>query len=105
MVYLVDTSFVDRAQLREFTRLLEHDAFPRMRSAGATLEQYRSTSPVVGEPIEIEVTWSFPTLAVWNEIRRALVLDPGYYACAEAMAALRTGGRRRFLTPVMALEG
>ncbi len=95
--YMVDTSIVDRAQLLAFDRLLMDDAIPRMRAAGATLEDYRTTSIVVGEPVEVELTWSFPGLTAWNEIRRTLVLDPGYYACAEQLAGLRVGGRRRFL--------
>jgi hypothetical protein len=45
------------------------------------------------------VTWSFEDYAAWNEIRRRLVLDPRWYEYGRAVAALRSGGTRRFLHP------
>ena len=96
MMYLVDTVSVEPVKLGAYLETLQLQALPLYTSAGAALEYCRTTATDLGELVEVEVAWSFADNAPWNDIRRTLVLDPRYYQCAQALAALRTGGSRRF---------
>jgi hypothetical protein len=44
----------------------------------------------------VQTVFSCPGFEAWNVIRRNLVLDPRWYACAERLRALGRGGTRRF---------
>jgi len=96
MIYLVDTIEVDPADLVRYVGVLEGEMVPLMLRAGATFEHCRTTDPDLGQPVTVQIAWSFADLPAWNVIRRNLVLDPGWYACAEVLAALRRDGTRRF---------
>lgn len=104
MIAVVDTAVVASDDLDEYLGLLRTRVVPTMTGAGATLTSCRTTAADIGEPVEVQVTWSCPDLAAWNEIRRALVLDPGYYEYAAALAGLRLRGTRRFAWPVAGLD-
>lgn len=104
MIAVVDTAVVAPGDLDRFLGLLRTRVVPTMTGAGATLTSCRATSAEIGEPVEVQVTWSCPDLDSWNEIRRALVLDPGYYEYAAALAGLRLRGTRRFTRPVAGLD-
>ena len=99
MIFLVDTVVVEPGHVDAYLALLESQVKPLMVRSGATFESCRTTSPTFGRPVDIQVTWSCADNAAWNEIRRDLVLDPGYYEYAEALRALRIGGTRRFYRP------
>lgn len=104
MIAVVDTAIVPPDRLGEYLDLLRARVVPTMTGAGATLDSCRATSPDIGQPVEVQVTWSCADLAAWNEIRRTLVLDPGYYEYAALLAGLRLGGSRRFTRPVAGID-
>jgi len=99
-MYLVDTVVVDEDAVAGYVSLLETSAVPLYRAAGATLEYCRVTDAGLGEPVEVQLAWSFADNTAWNEIRRTLILDPAYYQCAAALAERRRGGTRRFMRAV-----
>lgn len=103
-MFLVDTVSVDPARVDEYVEVLRTRVVPLMTGAGAAYESCRVTAAGIGEPVEVQVTWSFADLVAWNAIRCALVVDPRYYECAASLASLRTGGTRRFLEPVPAMH-
>lgn len=103
-MYLVDTVSVDPARLEEYVEVLRARVVPVMTGAGAGYESCRVTSAEIGEPVELQVVWSFADNVAWNEIRCALVVDPRYYEYAALLAALRLGGTRRFQRPVPAVD-
>ena len=47
-----------------------------MTDAGASFVSCATTSSEIGEPVCIQVTWSFDDHVHWDEIRKNLVLDP-----------------------------
>jgi hypothetical protein len=49
--------------------------------------------------VDVQVVWSFDDHEQWNVVRKNLVLDPRWYEYAGRIAALRTGGTRRFYHP------
>jgi hypothetical protein len=96
MLLLVDTVRVAPSRSDEYLRLIETDAVPIMRDAGATLVSCWRTSADLGEDVDILVVWSVGDHARWNETRRNLVLDPRWHRYARTAARLRNGGTRRF---------
>jgi hypothetical protein len=100
MVHLVDTVEVEPGRLDEYLRAVEHLGVPVMTDAGASFVACATTAADLGEAITVQVTWSFSDHEQWNEIRRALVLDPRWHEYGGRLAALRTGGTRRFFHPV-----
>jgi hypothetical protein len=104
VIYLVDTVEVDSADATRYVDTVESEMAPLMEEAGATFEHCRSSSAELGEPVTVQTTWSFTGLPAWNAIRRDLVLDPRWYACAEVLAGLRRSGTRRFFPTASAAE-
>lgn len=102
MLYLVDTVTVKASDAERYLRLVHERVRPSMVEAGASLEHCRRTDGDLGEPVEIQVTWSCADNEAWNVIRRNLVLDPRWYEAAAALAAMRLHGTRRFYRPAPA---
>lgn len=100
MVHLVDTVEVDGDHVDGYLAALQGLGIPVMTEAGASFVSCRATSRHLGENVCIEVVWAFEDHDSWNEIRKNLVLDPRVYEYGERIAALRTGGTRRFYYPV-----
>lgn len=105
MMYLVDTVVVETGRADEYLEVLRQRVVPTMTEAGAALAYCRSTSADVGQPVEIQLAWTFADNVAWNEIRRNLVLDPRYYAYAALLAPLRRSGTRRFYRSLPSIEG
>jgi hypothetical protein len=97
--YMVDTIQVRPSALDAYVALVHDVAVPVMTAAGASLVSCWTTSPALGEDVDVQVTWSFPDHVRWNEIRKNLVLDREWHALANSTAALRQGGARRFYYP------
>jgi hypothetical protein len=92
----VDTVEVAPDAVDEYCRTIEEELAPVMGQAGATFERCDRTTHGLGEPVWVQSVWSCPDFAAWNVIRRNLVLDPRWYACAERLRDLHRGGTRRF---------
>ena len=99
MVFVVDTVQVAPDRMVDYVQLIKQTAVPVMTEAGATFESCRTTSPALGEDVDVQVTWSCRDHVEWNEIRKNLVLDPRWHELARRAAELRAGGTRRFLYP------
>ena len=99
MPYVVDTIEVEPGRLASYLEVVEQLGVPVMTNAGATFVSCASTSAEIGENVDVQIVWSFDDHEQWNVIRRNLVLDPRWYEYAERIAALRTGGTRRFYYP------
>ncbi len=99
MVYLVDTVQLAAGDVDAYVELVTELQVPVMTEAGAAFVSCRATSPELGPEVDVQTTWSFADHASWNEIRKNLVLDPGWHRFAAAAAALRRGGTRRFYHP------
>jgi hypothetical protein len=97
--YIVDTVQVKPADLDAYVALVQSTAVPVMTRAGAGFVSCWATSPALGEDVDVQVTWSFPDHAAWNEIRKNLVLDRDWHALARTAQGLRSGGTRRFYYP------
>jgi len=104
-VYLVDTIEVAADRLEAYLELVETVGVPVMTEAGARLDRCTATSVALGEPVEIQIVWSFDDHGQWNEIRKNMVLDPRWYEYGRRGASLRTGGTRRFHYPTPAAGG
>jgi len=96
MLYMVDTVEVEPADADVYLAIVQTEMAPVMLEAGGTLEHARRTAKAIGQPVSVHITWSFADLPSWNTIRKNLVLDPRWYACAERLRSMRTGGTRRF---------
>jgi len=96
MLYLVDTVDVETGDADTYLGVVESDVVPVMVEAGAAFEHCRRTSGAIGQPVSVQITWSFADLARWNTVRKNLVLDPRWYASAERLRTMRIGGTRRF---------
>jgi len=97
--YMVDTIQVPPSRVDAYVALVHGVAVPVMTRAGATFESCRTTSPALGEDVDVQVTWSFADHVEWNLIRKNFVLDPAWHDLAARAVALRTGGTRRFYYP------
>jgi hypothetical protein len=100
MPYVVDTIAVDPRCLTPYLEAVGQLGVPVMTDAGASFVSCATTSPAIGEPVDIQIVWAFDDHDQWNLIRRNMVLDPRWYVFADRVAALRTGGTRRFYYPV-----
>lgn len=96
MLYVVDSVRVAPGDADAYLALVRDVALPIMTAAGATLAWCTSTAPDLGEDVEVVVAWAAGDHARWNEIRRALVLDPSWHRYGAAAARLRRDGTRRF---------
>jgi hypothetical protein len=92
----VDTVELDPGAVDEYCRLVEDELAPILGAAGARFEGCWQTTPGLGEPAWVQAVWSCSDFEAWNVIRRNLVLDPRWYACAERLHGLQRGGTRRF---------
>jgi hypothetical protein len=99
VVHLVDTIEVEPEHLAAYVELVETVGVPTMTDAGASLVSSTTTASDIGEAVLIQVVWGFADHEAWNEIRKNLVLDPGWHDYARRAAALRRGGTRRFYYP------
>ena len=99
MPYVVDTIEVEPRCLAPYLEVVEHLGVPVMTDAGASFVSCATTSADTDERVEVQIVWGFDDHAQWNVIRRNVVLDPRWYAYADRVAALRTGGTRRFYYP------
>ena len=102
-IHIVDTLSVDPVNRIKLLKLLREEGIPVMQNAGLELVGCYSTSPDLGEEVLIQVTWKVDDHAAFNQLRVKFVLDPDWWAYAEKLAGLRTGGTRRFFYPA-ALE-
>jgi len=100
MPYVVDTIEVEPGQLSPYLDALQRLGVPVMTDAGAVFVSCAATSAEIGEIVDVQIVWSFDDHDQWNVIRKNLVLDPRWYEYADRIAALRTGGTRRFFYPV-----
>jgi hypothetical protein len=92
----VDTVELEAVVVDEYCRIVEDEMTPLVEEAGATLEGYWRTTEGLGEPVWVQTVWSCPDFESWNVIRRNLVLDPRWYACAERLHGMTRSGTRRF---------
>jgi len=99
MPYLVDTIEVPPESVASYLDVVEHIGVPVMTDAGARFVSCATTSPDIGENVDIQIVWAFDDHDQWNLIRKNMVLDPRWYEYAERVASLRTGGTRRFYYP------
>ncbi len=98
MVLIVDTVQVEAEHAEEYLELVQTLGVPMMTEAGAGFVSC-ATGKGYGEPIDIQVVWSFPDHGEWNRIRKTLVLDPRWHEYGSSTASLRLGGTSRFLYP------
>jgi hypothetical protein len=98
-VHIVDTSIVPLGDHQRFLALVRDEIVPVMRDAGVECLSVLASSPEIGEPVEVQVTWRVADHQAWNVARRDFFLDPRWHAASAAAAKLRTGGKRRFLYP------
>ena len=96
MPFVVDTIQVEPEHVAAYIAAVEQHGLPVMTEAGAVFVSCATTSADFGAPVDVQVVWSFDDHAQWNVIRKNLVLDPRWYGYAQTVAALRTGGTRRF---------
>jgi hypothetical protein len=97
--YIVDTVQVSPDDLDAYVALVHGAAVAVMTRAGAGFVSCWATSPKLGEDVDVQVTWSFPDHARWNDIRKNLVLDRDWHDLARRAAGMRSGGTRRFYYP------
>jgi hypothetical protein len=97
-VLIVDTVQVEAEDADEYLALVQRLGVPMMTEAGAGFVSC-AAGKGYGEPVDIQVVWSFPDHGEWNRIRKDLVLDPRFHEYGSATAALRIGGTSRFLYP------
>lgn len=96
MLHRVDTVELEAEVVDEYCRVVDDELAPLVEEAGATFEGCRRTTEGLGEPVWVQTVWSCPDFEAWNVIRRNLVLDPRWYACAERLHGMIRGGSRRF---------
>ena len=96
MLRRVDTVELDPAHADEYVGMLRAEMVPLMEEAGARFEGTMRSAEGLGEPVWVTTTWGCDDYESWNVIRRNLVLDPRWYACAERLHSLRRSGSRRF---------
>lgn len=96
MLRRVDTVEVDADVAGEYRRAIEEELAPLVEEAGATFEGCWSSLDQDASPVLVQTAFSCAGLDDWNVIRRNLVLDPRWYACAERLHGLTRGGTRRF---------
>ncbi len=99
MVYLVDTVQLAAGDVDAYVELVTELQVPVMTGAGAAFVSCWATSRDFGTDVDVQTTWSFADHVRWNEIRKNLVLEPGWHQFAAAAASLRRGGTRRFYYP------
>ncbi|HEY7947405.1 MAG TPA: hypothetical protein VID75_07005 [Acidimicrobiales bacterium] len=99
-MHLVDTVEVAPELVDDYLEVVRSLGLPVMTDAGASFVSCATTSAAIGEPVSIQVVWSFEDHGQWNEIRKNMVLDPRYHDYGSKLASLRLGGTRRFFTPV-----
>jgi NIPSNAP protein len=99
VVYVVDTVQVDAEGADEYLRIVETVGVPVMNKAGARFVSCWSTRKDLGEPVEVKTIWAFEDHVEWNEIRKNMVLSPGWFEYSDKISALWTGGNRRFYYP------
>jgi len=100
VVHLVDTIEVEPERVEDYLAAVRTRGLAGMTDAGAVFVSCATTASDLGERVSIQVVWGFDDHEQWNDIRRCLVLDPRWYEYARIIAALRTGGTRRFYAPV-----
>ena len=100
MPYVIDTVEVEPRFLAPYLEVVEHLGVPVMTDAGASFISCATTPADIGENVDIQIVWAFEDHAQWNVIRKNMVLDPRWYQYSKRIAALRTGGSRRFFYPV-----
>lgn len=96
MLRRVDTVEVRSEDADEYCRLVDEHLAPILEAAGATFGGRSHTPEGTGAPVLVQTVVSCDGFEAWNLIRRNLVLDPGWYACAEQLLDLSQGGTRRF---------
>jgi len=99
VLHVVDTVEVEPEHVDEYLRVVGSEGIGVMTAAGARFGGCRTTAKHLGEAVLVEVTWEADDHEHWNAVRKALVLDPRWYAYGDRLSALRTGGRRRFFYP------
>lgn len=99
---MVDTVDVEPAAADDYMETLQTEMAPILERAGATFEQCLCTRSDIGQPVSVMVRWSVPDVAAWNVVRKNLVLDAEWYACAERLRTMRLGGKRRFYEEISA---
>jgi hypothetical protein len=100
MPYVVDTVELEPPDVAPFLAVLEQLGLAVMTDAGASFVSCATTAVDLGENVDVQIVWAFEDHGQWNVIRRNMVLDPRWYDYARQVAALRTGGTRRFYYPV-----
>ncbi|MCU1458501.1 MAG: hypothetical protein JWL73_2593 [Actinomycetia bacterium] len=104
MVLIVDTVQVEEKHAEEYLDLVQRLGVPMMTEAGASFLSC-ATGKGYGEPVDIQIVWSFPNHGEWNRIRKTLVLDPRWHEYGSGTAPLCITGTRRFLYPTMFSPG
>jgi len=99
-VHIVDTAIVPVADHQRFLALVREEIVPAMTDAGIECLSILASSPEIGEDVEVQMTWRVADHQAWNVARRDFFMDPRWHAASAKAAALRTGGKRRFLYPV-----
>jgi hypothetical protein len=92
----VDIVELEATVVEEYRRIVEGEMASIMEDAGAAFEGCWQTVEGLGEPVWVHTVWSCPGFEAWNVIRRDLVLDPRWYACADRLHDLTRSGTRRF---------
>jgi hypothetical protein len=98
--FVVDTIEVPEGSVEPYLAVVEYLGVPVMTDAGAAFVSCATTPAGLGESVDIQIVWAFDDHDQWNVIRKNMVLDPRWYQYADQVAALRTGGTRRFYYPV-----
>lgn len=96
MLRRVDTVEVEPDDADEYCRTIDEELAPLVETAGATFEGCWRSPAGTSPAVVVQTVFSCPGFEAWNVIRRNLVLDPRWYACAERLRALGRGGTRRF---------
>jgi hypothetical protein len=99
VVYIVDTVLVDPGRADEYVRTVHTKGVPVMTGAGARFVSCWATAKDAGEPVSVQTVWASADHADWNEIRRNMVLDPGWYEYSNTISGFWLGGARRFYYP------
>jgi hypothetical protein len=98
-VHIVDTALVEVADRQRFLSLVREEIVPVMGDAGVECLSILASSPEIGEDVEVQVTWRVADHQAWNVSRHGFVMDPRWHEASAKAAAMRKGGKRRFLYP------
>ncbi len=99
MIYLVDTTTIDAADTDRFLSAFEDVFLPSASRRGMELVACWHTPADLGEDVTVTAIFRLRDWSHWNDLRRALVLDPATGRWVRELESMRKGATRRFYHP------